>query len=180
MYTGSTSEWRAATSLFIANAGNLMKSVRSVLKSTKSALELPNNYLASAMATATPQPPLYVDHYHNSATAQASLATLPTSSPHKLLSNLNPLSINDAPVVYKNLYTLRAKWKTVGMFLCVPHHSLEAIGADNESCDDRLTALIALWLRRITPTPTWHALSDAVHYIDQDKAREIMTNNCGR
>ena len=189
-----------------------MKAVCNVLRSTKSALELPNNYIATIKPTATPQaspfhscndaepesqvhnrelrvleslltcsssPPTALALLQNPPCPECSLPPL-SSPPPNTCSDSNPLSINDAAIVYKNLYTLRAKWKTVGMFLCIPHHSLEAIRADNESCADRLTALIALWLRQITPSPTWCALLEAVQYIDQEKAREIMTNICLR
>ena len=44
-FAGNTAEWKAATSLFITNAANLMRSIKDVLKSSKSAQTQPNNHL---------------------------------------------------------------------------------------------------------------------------------------
>ena len=54
-YAGNLSEWHAASSIFIANAVNLMSSIKNVLKASKSAQELPGNLLPSQ---ATPKPNL--------------------------------------------------------------------------------------------------------------------------
>ena len=84
-----------------------------------------------------------------------------------------PLSIKDLGLVYRSLYPLRAKWNTLGTFLYIDHSALQVIKVDNESSDDRLTALVALWLRRIDPAATWQALYEAVQYIDSNQAQQI-------
>ena len=84
-----------------------------------------------------------------------------------------PLSIEDMGLVYRSLYPLRAKWNTLGTFLYIDHSTLQVIKEDNESSDDRLTALVALWLRRINPAATWQALHEAVQYIDPNQAQQI-------
>ena len=63
---------------------------------------------------------------------------------------------------------------TIGTFLCIDHGSLEAIREDNERTDNRLTALMAVWLRRLTPPPTWQALRQAVLYLDPTLAQHIQ------
>ena len=75
--------------------------------------------------------------------------------------------------ICKCLYSLRAKWKTIGTFLCVEHGNLEAIRANYEDCGDRLTEVIAEWLKQLDPLPTRQALAEAVQYISPDKAEEI-------
>jgi hypothetical protein len=50
----NAAEWHS--SLFITNAANLMSSIKNVLKASKSAQALPNNYLPSGTSQATPQP----------------------------------------------------------------------------------------------------------------------------
>ena len=62
---------------------------------------------------------------------------------------------------------------TLGTFLCVDHSSLEAVKVDSDNCDESIVKLVALWLRQITPSPTWQALADAVQYLDPSKAEEI-------
>ena len=86
---------------------------------------------------------------------------------------MRPLRIEDTAEVCQLLYPLRARWMTIGTFLCIDHGSLEAIREDNERTDDRLTALIAVWLRRLTPPPTWQALRQAVLYLDPTLAQQI-------
>ena len=84
-----------------------------------------------------------------------------------------PLSIEDMGLVYRNLYPLRATWKTLGTFLNIDHGALQVIKEDNESSDDKLEALMALWLKRINPPATWQALYEAVQYIDPNQAQQI-------
>ena len=90
-----------------------------------------------------------------------------------------PLSIEDTGLVYQNLYPLRAKWKTLGTFLHIDHDTLQVVKEDNESSDDRLSALVALWLKRITPPATWQALYEAVQYIDPNQAEQIRKGSGG-
>ena len=89
-----------------------------------------------------------------------------------------PLAKEHMADICKCLYPLRAKWKTIGTFLCVDHNNLDAIRANYEDCGDRLTELIAEWLRQLRPPPTGQALADAVQYISPDKAEEIRQIFC--
>ena len=75
--------------------------------------------------------------------------------------------------ICKCLFPLRAEWRTIGMFLSIEYNTLEAIRADNEKSGDRLTELIAEWLKRCKPPPTGQALAEAVQMISPDRADEI-------
>ena len=84
-----------------------------------------------------------------------------------------PLAKEHMADICKCLYPLRAKWKTIGTFLCVEHNTLDAIKAESEDTGEMLAGLIAVWLRQLKPLPTRQALADAVQYISPDKAEEI-------
>ena len=88
-----------------------------------------------------------------------------------------PLCIQDQATVCRYLHPLRSKWKTLGIYLCVEYSSLEAVQADNNSSDEKLAEVVALWLRQITPPPTWQALADAVQYCDPSKAEQIKRDH---
>ena len=129
--------------VFVANAANLMTAIKNMLAASRLAHAIPNNII-TPKATEQNQP----------------AATTPQPQPPK------PLCKDNMKAVCQCLYPLRARWKTIGTFLCVEHSSLEAVRADNETADDRLLAMVAVWLRQTTPPPTWQALADAVQYID--------------
>ena len=84
-----------------------------------------------------------------------------------------PLTKEHMAEVCKCLFPLRAKWKTIGTFLCVEHNTLAAIKTDSEDSAEMLTELIAEWLKQLNPPPTGQALAEAVQYISPDKADEI-------
>ena len=83
------------------------------------------------------------------------------------------LTIKHMADVCKYLLPLRARWKIIGTLLCVEQNTLDAIKADSDNCGEMLTGLIAEWLKRREPPPTWQALADAVQHISPDKAKEI-------
>ena len=199
VFAGSTSEWHASTSLFITNAANLMSSIKDVLIASRSAQNLPNNRLPSDTSQTTPAQDVPHSPAH-SATAATQAALLPVSNDQKMqlpestfmqnpgtLSSgqqpskptPKPLSIEDTGLVYQNLYPLRAKWKTLGTFLHIGHGALQVVKEDNGSSDDRLSALVALWLRRISPPATWQVLYEAVQYIDTNQAEQIRKGSGG-
>ena len=183
-----------------------MRSIKDVLKASRSAQNLPDNCLPSDTSQTTPAQDAQHSPAHSAtaATEAALCPLLPVSNDQKIqlplapestfmqnpqptagvLSALpstqqpskpppKPLSIEDMGLVYRSLYPLRAKWNTLGTFLYIDHSALQVIKEDNESSDDKLTALVALWLRRIDPAATWQALHEAVQYIDPNQAQKI-------
>ena len=103
----------------------------------------------------TPLPPPFTI-----STAPSQLQTKPVTKEHKA-------------EICKCLYPLRAKWKTIGTFLCVDHNILAAIKAESEDTGEMLMGMIAEWLQQLNPPPTWQALAEAVQYISPEKADEI-------
>ena len=151
----STPEWKDANLVFVSNAANILRSIKDLLKALQLAQAIPNNFITMATTESTPLAQLHEQ----------------VATAHKV--SCKPLRIEDMATVLPYLYPLRSKWKTLGIFLYVDHSSLEAVRAENDSCDDRVSELVALWLRQITPPPTWKALADAVEHLDPSKAKEI-------
>ena len=106
-------------------------------------------------------------HPHIPLSPTTPLSASPRQPPPK------PLTKEHMADICKCLFPLRAKWKTIGTFLCVEHNTLAAIKADSEDSAEMLTELIAEWLKSREPPPTGQALADAVQYISPDKAEEI-------
>ena len=173
--------------MFITNAANLMTSIMDLLKALKSAQELtissgterhPASHRYSHPHGYPIPPPTSqaVYGYPNSHTMTQSRAPIGSS-----LTDINRLSsakskalcIDDSAVVCQTLYPLSARWKTLGTFLHIDHNSLEVIDDDERNIDNKLSALVAKWLRRNTPPATWQALYEAVQYIDPNQAQLI-------
>ena len=118
----------------------------------------------------TPQQPLVLEYSSANVPALVpSTATAAAQSP----PTCKPLHIEDMSIVLPYLYPLKSKWKTLGIFLCVQYNCLDEVEADKHTCDERVMELVALWLRQITPPPTWQALADAVEHLDPRKAEGI-------
>ena len=117
-----------------------------------------------------PQHPLVLEYSSLNVPALVpSTATAATQSP----PTCKPLRKEDMATVCRYLHPLRSNWMMLGTFLCVDHSSLEAMETEKYTCDENIVKLVALWLRQISPPPTWQALADAVQYFDQSKADEI-------
>ena len=196
---GNTPEWQSAHGLFVANAANLLKATKNTLRASKSALTFPDNYFPDESlpqcvrdplqsdATICVPPRIFEPHYHNLEDASASTMDYHSPSPNTDLSphssatatsSQPPLSKQHMADICKCLYPLRAKWKTIGTFLCVEHNTLAAIKTDSEDSAEMLTELIAEWLKSHKPPPTGQALAEAVQYISPDKAEEIRQLFC--
>ena len=118
----------------------------------------------------TPQQPLVLEYSSPNVPALVpSTATAAAQSP----PTCKPLRKEDQGIVCRYVHPLRSKWMVLGTFLCVDHSSLEAVKVDSDNCDESIVKLIELWLRQISPPPTWQALVDAVQSLDQSKAEEI-------
>ena len=136
---------------------------------------LPHAPLSPLLTTTTSAAPsTSAQNYHQTLFSMSSYTT--TTSATLSQSPPKPLTKEHMAEVCKCLFPLRAKWKTIGTFLCVDHNTLDAIKAESEDTGEMLMGLIAEWLKRCNPPPTWQALAEAVQYISPDKAKEILSH----
>ena len=153
---GNTSEWHAATLLFITNATNLMSSIKEVLKASKSAQLLPNNRLDT-----TPQP-----HPLPSASSQTkhSLHTQATPRQHicrEYFGREAPtiedlcIAVIDHPTDKRfNLSNhISDSWKTIGLTLGMELGLLNSIGRNRYDDADRLMTVFRRWLENAAGLP---------------------------
>ncbi len=75
-----------------------------------------------------------------------------------------PLSETDFKGVHKALYRVRYKWHAIGIEFGLSIDDLSSIASEPtlRNHDARLSEMIALWLKRRDPTPTWKELIEAL------------------
>ncbi len=75
-----------------------------------------------------------------------------------------PLSDADFKGVRKALYRVRYKWRAIGIEFDLSIDDLSSIDSEPtlRNYDARLSKMIALWLKRRDPTPTWKELIKAL------------------
>ena len=75
--------------------------------------------------------------------------------------------IDDLQDVRSALEPVNARWKPIGLTLGLDHGQLEAVERDKVNCEDCLTEVLTLWLKRNYNTekfeePSWEMLARAV------------------
>ena len=75
---------------------------------------------------------------------------------------MNRLSTDDLREVRRLLYSVRWKWRDVGIELGLKVEELETIRRQYQDIGDRFTAMLTYWLKSTDPVPTWKALADAL------------------
>ena len=78
----------------------------------------------------------------------------------------------------KELYnTTSDKWEDIGILLGIESGILDAIkAAENQAPQRCLREMLKLWLKRISPPPSWAAIADAVELLgDQNLADHLRT-----
>ena len=87
----------------------------------------------------------------------------------------------DLSDLIKELYTtVSDKWETIGLLLGIESSRLDIIKAEEnhvpQSC---LREMLKIWLRRVSPPPTWAAVADAVESLgDQELAIRLRRKYC--
>ncbi len=81
------------------------------------------------------------------------------------------LSVNDLRVVHKALYRVRQKWHPIGLELDLELADLSNIKDQyaNEGIDRCLMEMLVVWLKRLTPRPTWQSLVAALKEVTVDE-----------
>ena len=71
---------------------------------------------------------------------------------------------------------LATNWKTIGVLLGLPKHTIDGIQADEDGVKNQMIEMLSEWLRRVDPPPTWTALAKAVEFVDERQAEEIRSS----
>ena len=82
----------------------------------------------------------------------------------------------------KELYTKAAgKWEDIGILLGIEPGRLDAIKtAENHTAQSCLREMLKIWLKRISPPPSWSAIAEAVELLgDQNLADYLRTKYLG-
>ena len=82
------------------------------------------------------------------------------------------------PSACKLVFSLRAQWKNLGLFLNVDDGTLDAIEIDNKKVDDCLREMLKVWLKKVNPPPSWQMLADNVKLLDETIAKKIHDMYC--
>ena len=79
----------------------------------------------------------------------------------------------------KELYTTSSdKWENIGIFLEIEQGKLDAIkAAENQVPQNCLREMLKIWLKRVSPPPSWSAIAEAIELLgDQNLAHRLKTN----
>ena len=79
----------------------------------------------------------------------------------------------------KELYTTASdKWEDIGIFLGIEPSRLDAIKtAENQVPQSCLREMLKIWLKRVSPPPSWSAIVEAIELLrDQRLADHLRTN----
>ena len=149
--TGNTSEWHAATSLFITCAANLMSSVKDVLEASKSAQALPNNRPTSdthplpsaprSQDEAIPQHrcPIRREYFSREVPTIRELCIAVTNHPTGKRFNLSD--------------HISGSWKTIGLTLGMEFNVLTSIERNRYDDAERLMTVFKRWLENAAGLP---------------------------
>ena len=75
----------------------------------------------------------------------------------------------------KELYSKASKWMSIGVLLDVDKGRLDAIKtAENHAPDDCLCEMLAIWLNKVSPPPSWAAIADAMEVLGDQKLTDQL------
>ena len=143
IYEGNTSEWHAATSLFVTNAANLMSSIKDVLEASKSAQVLPNNRLlldithplsssAAIQLSVQDHPHVCGQYFGREAPTMEELCVAVVDHPTGKRFNL--------------AHHISSSWKKIGLKLGMEYNQLESIERNRYDDEERLMRIFKLWV----------------------------------
>ena len=81
---------------------------------------------------------------------------------------------------FRETINIAAEWKNIGTLLNIPQSTLNTIDHDEgrNGANSCLRVMLAMWLQRTDPPPSWAELADAVEPFNPSKAKEIETKYC--
>ena len=88
--------------------------------------------------------------------------------------------INDYNEVYETGKQFSPQWDDIGSNLGIRRYTLDVIATDNQRCEDRMSKMLAKWLKRETvkqPYPTWRKLCQVLCNIDRTAAEKIARHH---
>lgn len=72
------------------------------------------------------------------------------------------LCTGDLKVVLERVYDARRKWKEIGIALYIDIDDLEVIRLNSRDANSWFMDMLAQWLRRVQPLPSWDAMIKAL------------------
>ena len=80
----------------------------------------------------------------------------------------------DLKDVFKELYITADKWENTGVLLGIQPGQLNAIKTAENLPQNCLREMLKIWLKIISPPPTWLAIAEAVEFLgDQELATRL-------
>lgn len=77
--------------------------------------------------------------------------------------------------VYRRIFPLAERWKTIGVLLGILYSTLDTIGYHNRGCEECLVGMLRAWLKCADPPPTWKLLADVLELVEPYYAEEIRS-----
>jgi hypothetical protein len=84
------------------------------------------------------------------------------------------LELND---LLKELCQVAYKWEDIGIQLDIETGKLDAIKtAENNVAQSCLREMLKIWMKRLSPPPSWEAIADALDRVDEQSLAEHLRN----
>ncbi len=77
----------------------------------------------------------------------------------------------------KELYQVAHKWEHIGVLLDIEIEKLDAIKtAENNMAQSCLREMLKIWMKRISPPPSWEPIAEALDRVDEQPLAEHLRN----
>ena len=72
------------------------------------------------------------------------------------------------------LNTVSDKWENIGILLGIEPGKLDTIKAAESLPQNCLREMLKIWLKRVSPPPSWTAIADAVDLLGDQKLADLL------
>ena len=77
-------------------------------------------------------------------------------------------------LVTELLSTVSDKWENIGILLGIEPGRLDAIKAAESLPQNCLREMLKIWLKRVSPPPSWAAIADAIDLLGDQKFADLL------
>ena len=74
------------------------------------------------------------------------------------------------PQLLKKLYNVAEKWEDIGILIEIESDKLNNVKKENNpSQRDCLREMLKIWMKQVSPPPTWSSMADALETVGEEE-----------